>query len=192
MPSSSVNVCRGVALWSLHSLCHHYQSWDLRRNVKFELLERLTHFDALLGIGVNTYCLPVRVGRSQNLVGVKRAIVLHTISSYSLNSVSKKFNVIYRDAYEWPWCAQAQWFPILSLPTKCSKYSYCTRLTTGPQESTAVCFGVRNRVLQNLMDSKCIDSIPLFWSSLLCKRWPINMCEKCLSIRPFVRRPSVR
>ena len=36
----------------------------------------LTNFDALLGFGGNTHCLPIRVARSGNPLEVKRAIVL--------------------------------------------------------------------------------------------------------------------
>ena len=41
----------------------------------------LTHFEALLGFGGNALCLPVRVDRSRNLVGVKRATVLGELQS---------------------------------------------------------------------------------------------------------------
>ena len=50
--------------------------FDFHKNVSYKMFRRLTHYDALLGFGGNTHCLPIRVGRSRNLVGDKRAIVL--------------------------------------------------------------------------------------------------------------------
>ena len=53
----------------------------------------LTHFDSLLGLGGNTHCVLIRVGRSRNLVRVKRAIVFwQAIASCSLPSVSGNFS----------------------------------------------------------------------------------------------------
>ena len=45
--------------------------------------------------GWNTHCLPMRIGRSQNLAGVKRANFLGNIASYWLTSVSSKRFRIY-------------------------------------------------------------------------------------------------
>ena len=52
--------------------------WVLR-NVSCKMFKCLTHFDAFLRFGRNTHCLPIRVGRYRNLVGVKRAMVRGTL-----------------------------------------------------------------------------------------------------------------
>ena len=51
------------------------------RNVRCIVLKSLTHFEALLGFCGNTYCLPIKIGRSWNLVGVKRVIVLGKLAN---------------------------------------------------------------------------------------------------------------
>ena len=58
--------------------------WIFLRNVRCKMLRSLTQFDG------NTHGLPIRLGRSRNLFGVKRAIVLSKLASYSLTSVSNK------------------------------------------------------------------------------------------------------
>ena len=46
-----------------------------RINVRCKMFRSLTHYDAVLAFGGNIHCLPTRVGRSRNSVGVKRATV---------------------------------------------------------------------------------------------------------------------
>ena len=61
------------------------------RNVRCKVFRSLTHFDAVLGFGGNTHCLPIRVDRFRNLVLVKRATVLGKLYGFLENYSSSCF-----------------------------------------------------------------------------------------------------
>ena len=81
----------------------------------------MTHFDALLGFCGNAHCLPIRIGRSRNLVGL-------AIASYSLKIC---FHQTFESPCRKPRWSRAQLFPIILVATKFSKLIYPTRWTTG-------------------------------------------------------------
>ena len=97
VPARLFNVRPGVHPSSDIPL-NHLQSMGLNflRNIRCMMFKSLTHFDELLGFGGNVHCLPIRVGRSRSLVGVKRAMVLGKLYSPpgSLPKVVKRILII--------------------------------------------------------------------------------------------------
>ena len=69
-------------------------SWNARKSESF---------DAFYGFGWNTYCLLIRVDRSRNLVGVKRAIALA-----KLDPAHQVFQQTFESPGTSPECSRAQ------------------------------------------------------------------------------------
>ena len=69
--------------------------FSFHRTVICKMFKCLTHFDALGGFDGNTYCLLIRVGRSQNLVGVSALwFSASYIAKYSLTNVFYKVSEV--------------------------------------------------------------------------------------------------
>ena len=64
----NIQACKPASL--VRPLIRHFI-----RIVRRMMFSSLIRFDAFLRIGGNTHCLPIRVDRCRNLVGVKRAMV---------------------------------------------------------------------------------------------------------------------
>ena len=58
------------------------------------IFNSVTHFDVVLEFGGDAHCLPICVGRSRNLVGVRRAMVPGEPQT-SVSSVSSKLLRVY-------------------------------------------------------------------------------------------------
>ena len=101
------------------------------RNVECMMFRSLTHFDAFWGFGGNAHCLPIRVGRSRNLVevSVARYCFWKAIASYFLTWT---FQLTFDSPRRWPGWSPTQCFTILFLGTKFPKFIYWARWTTGP------------------------------------------------------------
>ena len=76
---------------TFHWIISEAMGLNFLENVRCMLFRSLTQFHTLLRFGGNGHCLPIRVGRSRNLVGVKRAMVPGELAIISLTSVSIKF-----------------------------------------------------------------------------------------------------
>ena len=73
---------------------------NLLKNSEYVMFRIPTQFDALLGFGGNAHCLPIRVGRSRNLIGVKRVMVPGEIQPPIRSSKLLRIHVVDQGAHE--------------------------------------------------------------------------------------------